>query len=175
MGRDGPLGAVLLTAALLACSTMAGADVTVSLASYQYLPSYTVWQYTYTIDNTTGSDYAYYIELDPVDTATISGFPSGWTDTFADTSIGGYVSWSAPSTSDWVAPGNTLSGFVIESPYGPGVDYSVWGTALDADGSWGGDTSWAEGLIDGPHIPEPATWLLLTCGLGALLRRCRRG
>ena len=166
---------VALLAGLVAGATVVRADVHINLESYLYNTGTSNWEYSYEIDNTTGTEYVYYMELAPVDMATIVDFPTGWGDTFGDTSIGGYVTWSATSTGVWVAPGDALSGFEIESPYSPGVDYSVWGAGVDDDGADGGSTQFISGYTDGPHVPEPATLLLFATGIAGLAaKRLRR-
>ena len=174
MGRSAVIAGLAVLAGLTGPAGVGSADVTVDLASYQFLSAYVVWEYSYTIDNTSGTSYIYYLELDPVDVTTVTGFPTGWGSVYADTSVGGFATWSASSTSDWLAPGGTLGGFVIESPYGPGPDYATWGISEDTDGSLGGDTSFVYGLIAGPHVPEPGTLLLLACGIGVLAARHQR-
>ena len=161
--------------AMSICLALAGgarADVIVSLDSYQYLSGDGLWEYTYSIDNQTGPDYVYYFDLDPVDGATIQSYPSGWSDISQDSSIGGFVSWSPTSSTDWIAPGATppLSGFVIRSSYGPATGYVVWDLYTDHDGDPGttDDIAYAYGDIEGPHVPEPATLALLLVGAGAV-------
>ena len=165
---------LLMVAVVAASAAGAMADMAVTLDSYEYLSGPAVWQYTYEIANNSSDDYLYYFELNPVDNADITGYPTGWGDTYEDTSIGGYAAWNATSTTDWVDPSGSLSGFVIESPYGPVSGYVEWYLAVDDDGCVGG-TNWAEEAgIDGPHIPEPSTLALLVAGVGAILARRRR-
>jgi len=165
---------MLIAALALTWAAMAWADVALSLDSFEFDAQAGLWEYTYEVDNSAGTEYVYYFELNPVDQATITGNPTGWDDTYQDTSLGGYTAWNAPDTGDWISPGGTLSGFVIESPYGPVNDYVEWFLVTDADGSEGGTTGSYEGYVGGPHIPEPATLLLVAAGAGlVLLRRGR--
>ena len=162
---------LLVLSACLALVAGARADVILTLDSYQYLSGSGVWEYTYGIDNGTGTEYVYYVELDPVDGAHITGFPTGWGDTFEDSSIGGYVQWSATSSTDWIVPGaSPVTGYVIESAYGPVTDYVHWAVYTDPDGSPGPPTNATDPApIEGPHVAEPGTLVLLVMGGGGLL------
>ncbi|MBD3292178.1 MAG: PEP-CTERM sorting domain-containing protein [Armatimonadia bacterium] len=167
----------LLTLALvLTVALPASADVTVGLDSYQYLSGSNVWEYVYEIDNTTGTEYIFSLDITSIDGATITGNPAGWTITSETGGVDGSVSWLAPSNTDWLAPGGTLSGFEIQSPYGigGGTDFTGWIASRDFDGENGGATGPTFGETNGPHVPEPGTLLLLGCGLAAIIARRRK-
>lgn len=155
---------------LALCLPVAQADILISLDSYSY--SNGTWTYNYSINNTTGSYWAYGLILDNVDMATITGFPSGWNIT-QDISMDGGPTWMASGSGSWVPHGNSLSGFTVTSPYAPGT--VAWDAYIDYDGVSGGTGTVISGETQGPVSPEPASLcLLVLAGAAPLVARYRQ-
>lgn len=176
MSKSTVMAGMTVIAGLVVCVSVATAQVSVSVNVTPPSGGSDYWLYNYEIDNTGGSDWIYYLELDPVDMATVTGYPTNWDDVYCDTSVGGFASWSgsAESNAHWIALNATLDGFMIESIYGPGSDYVTWGVYGDDDGSLGGSTTFTDGQVTGPAVPEPSSICAMILALGMVTFAVRR-
>jgi len=142
---------ILLFASQATAYHISNVDVTIS----QTAPG--TWKYQYILGNEQGSTseiYDFFLSFDGIPDNVIS--PGGW-DTIPGIS---FIDWSADFDSE-ILPGDSLSGFSFEAPYGPGnITFETM------------DTNWDtySGITKGPAapIPEPATFLILISGLTGL-------
>lgn len=111
--------------------------------------------------------------LDGIDDASIWDSPTGWNAFGSGPIYDGWASWDATSADYWVAPGTSLWGFTIRSPWGPGVGRSSWTVYTDVD-------SYDNIGIIGPQnpgehvVPEPASIALTLLAVGLAGGAARR-
>ena len=165
-GRMG-IGALLLLT--LGAPTQCRADLDVSVIAELNAG---IWTYTYTVDNSAGTEYAFDFLLTGLSSATIGGSPTGWDPTQGPTS----ATWDASSDNTyWVGPTASLGGFVLTNSYAPTT--VSWTVDTDADNDFFTfDGSVLTGTVDGPSapaVPEPSALALFAVGLGALFGRRR--
>jgi hypothetical protein len=149
---------------LLAAALGAHSDPIVTVQDMQLADG--LWQYEYSIDNSTGSAAIMVFSLSNIDAAALFASPDGWGATpIVDSDLGGYVMWWADPGAE-LSPGSVLAGFIIQSPYSSGT-----GTALAY--LYDTDYNGYPVTLDGPasSSPEPAPLLLLGSGIVPLMFR----
>jgi PEP-CTERM motif len=174
---------VLLSSVIsLAAARSAEADFITSL-SVNVSPTGGIFQYDYTLMNSTQSTvsaYVFALAVDPAANLQSIGTPIGWDSTYnvGDTSI----TWSAPSDQLALEPG--FSAFFAFTSVDPPLTRNYDVTGFDPDQFQFYDnpgTTWAPGISS---VPEPSALILLGIGSLALIvhylswnsnRWCRRG
>ena len=142
---------ILLFASQVTAYHISNVDVTISQTATG------TWQYQYILgnnDTSTDDIFDFFLSFDGIPDNVIS--PGGW----GPISGISFIDWLADIGSE-ISPGNSLSGFSFEAPYGPGnITFETM------------DTNWDtySGITKGPAapIPEPATFLILISGLTGL-------
>lgn len=147
------------------------------------------FQYSYSVTNPYAERSIYDVGLTELAGEVLTiGSPTGWDNPFV-----GYDPLADKSFIDWfsalgfddegnptapfdIQSGQTLTGFVFTSLFGPGqVSYLI----ASSDLSNPFDTSFVDGMVDGPvppatPVPEPGTMLLVGTGVLGVWRARRR-
>jgi hypothetical protein len=123
------------------------------------------FSYDYTITNTEPFGIIQVQLTLPVDPTSVSA-PTDWVFNTFSSGSDTIVQWASETAE--ISSGGSLSGFIIESPFGPvSVAFEVTDTELNT----------SSGTTQGPGsaIPEPATFTLTALSFGALplIRRWR--
>jgi len=167
---------IIWTVAILFAATVAASAATSQLTASgtswelqldsSYVPDAGAYDYTYTLTNTTQSDYIVGFSLNlAVNGVTNIVSPTGWGALELNSGSGEYIEWqsSSPSTVS-LAPGSQAV-FGFTSIYASVVNNTLAGAQDDY--GYGGTTS-------GPAVPEPGSIVALCCGLVGLMGLKRR-
>ena len=136
------------------------------------------WVYSYALDNTTGTDNLYWLELAGLapDPDRVVDAPGGWEPIPYDSEIDWLAAYTGRDLTCEVHPGDELSGFVLHSTVGPGP-VAWWAFGCDDEGNSENPSEYS-GLTTGPAsagaVPEPCSALLLLMAGAGVAAGCRR-
>lgn len=95
----------------------------------------------------------------------------------ADKVIFNFHEADAVSMGGMIVPGSVLAPYSLVTLNGGGVEGAVVASALHGEGAFVGGAAFTGLPATGPAVPEPATWLMMIVGfgaIGAIMRRRKR-